>query len=145
MKKICKRCNKKKEMGKSFFCKTCKKEKGRSPNWYRKQCVAFAKAEAKKRDKYICQRCGRDGRQYQIHGSHVFSEGGHPSLSADIENIKSLCAQCHFWWHENPAESFMWFQKKFPERYIYLCKQSKQNNHLNWQKKFQELKGLDKN
>ena len=131
--KTCKFCGKKKKIEKGWTCATCKKERGRSSAWYRRQAVAKAKIIAKKRDNHICQRCGKDGREYQIHGSHVYSEGAHPNMSADPLNIKALCAQCHMWWHENPIESFVWFKERFPERYAYLKMKSLESIKINWQ------------
>lgn len=36
-------------------------------------------------------------------------------------NTICLCAFCHRWfWHENPLDAYAWFEKTFPERYLYL-------------------------
>lgn len=115
-----------------------KKAASHTPSWYRKKEVAKAKIIAKERDNWTCQRCGRSRDYgYQIHGSHVFSEGRHPGMSADPLNIKALCAQCHMWWHENPAESMPWYKRKFPERYAYLLKLSRTTIKKDWKKEYE--------
>ena len=102
-----------------------KKAKAHTPSWYRKKCVEIAKVLAKERDNYICQRCGRSKKQgYQIHASHLKSEGTHRSMSADLDNIMAKCAQCHMWWHENPTDSDKWFREKYPDLAKTLDKRS---------------------
>lgn len=35
--------------------------------------------------------------------------------------MKVLCYHCHLhWWHKNPVEAGLWFQKTYPERWAYL-------------------------
>jgi 5-methylcytosine-specific restriction endonuclease McrA len=108
----------------------------KTPTWYRKKMVARAKLLAKERDNFICQHCRKDGKIYQMHGSHVFSEGRYHGMSDMLENIKTLCAQCHIDWHENPLGQD-WFRKKFPERYEFLLKQSRKTIKRNWKQEYE--------
>ena len=100
--------------------------KKRSPIYWRKKCLTLAKDEAKKRAGYKCEHCGRTKEQgWQMHGSHIYSEGVYKSMSADADNILCLCATCHtggFFggslkpsWHEDPIYFSNWFNEKYPE------------------------------
>jgi len=107
--------------------------KDKTNTWYRKKLVMKAKEKARERDKNKCVWCGNDGRTKQLHGSHVFPEGRYPSLSADVENIKMLCAYCHLRrWHESPVEAMEWFKKKYPERYKRLKEKSLKIIKVDW-------------
>lgn len=87
----------------------------------------------------------------QIHGSHIFSVGAHPALSATIDNIKALCANCHSpgrrgSWHEDPAANIEWFESKFPGRLARLRKlEKKLQGNQDWKKVYEELKEQEKN
>lgn len=117
--------------------------KKKTPTWYRKKCVEIAKRLAKERDGYRCQRCPRDASQgYQMHGSHVYPEGSYHGMSAMVENIKCLCAQCHMDWHENPIEARDWFARTFPKRYARLKMLSRQTIKVDWEKQFEIMKNL---
>ena len=116
-----------------------KTPKPKSNSWYRKKCVERAKIEAKERDKYICQRCGKDGNNgYKIDGSHVFPEGHYHGMSAMAENIKAMCFQCHKWWHSNPIDAHNWFKAKFPERYKTLKALSLKTIQINWRQEYEQ-------
>lgn len=127
-----------------------RKDKKRSPTYYRKKCVTWAKTEAKKRDGYICQHCGRSKDQgWQIHGSHILPEGTYVSMSADVDNIIALCATCHTggWrgnkntsWHNDPIYFAEWFNKKYPGKYSELRKRSQDIIVVNWENKWEEIK-----
>ena len=132
-----------------------RKPKKKSPTWYRKKCVAIAKEEAKKRDKYACQHCPRTKAQgYQMHGNHIKPEGVYPGLSADEDNIITLCARCHVggaWkndsepsWHEDPLYFADWFEKKYPGKKQMLNElaQSVLHQVINWEKLYKEIKSL---
>lgn len=111
-----------------------KQAKKHTNSWWRKKRVEEAKTKAKERDNYTCQRCGRSSEQgYQIHGSHIYPEGSYHSLSANVLNIMAKCAQCHMWWHENPAESGKWIREKFPERMKELDKLSREITKIDWE------------
>lgn len=81
--------------------------------------VEIAKKIAKHRDNYTCQRCGREKLVgISCQGSHVIAVSQDGRLAMDPLNIKTLCAQCHLWWHENPMDSREWFIEVFPNRWF---------------------------
>lgn len=85
--------------------------------------VNHAKLQAKIRDNYTCQHCGKKVTGSDAHGSHVIPVSAGNKLKWDVQNIKTLCYHCHInWWHKNPTESGEWFKTKFPERWAYLQK-----------------------
>lgn len=119
-----------------------KKAASHTSSWYRKKCVGVAKILAKERDGYICQRCGKSKEAgYRIEGSHVFPEGRYHGLSADPENIKALCSDCHiWWWHAHPTEAGVWFKEKYPERYAYLLELSRTTIKKDWKKEYEAMR-----
>ena len=120
-----------------------KLKKGSSA-WWRKKAVELAKKIAKERDGYVCQRCNKEVKGANAHGSHVFTAKAYPSISADPLNIKCLCYYCHFnWWHKEIMEAKDWFIKKFPERYEYLL-EAKNNSGLDYETVFNDLKKMIK-
>lgn len=77
----------------------------------------------KRRDKHICQHCGKYVEGTNEHVSHVIPRSAGHKLRWDYKNLKILCFRCHInWWHKNPIESGEWFKEKFPERHKYLQK-----------------------
>src|SRR3990167_2866367 len=115
-----------------------RKPKEKSNTWWRKKCVTLAKVEAKERDGWICQHCGRSKAQgYQMQGSHVYPEGVYKSMSADADNILCLCAGCHTGgfrannntksWHGDPVYFADWFREKYPELYQTLKLRSQES------------------
>jgi 5-methylcytosine-specific restriction endonuclease McrA len=118
-----------------------KTAKAKTPSWYRKKCVLEAKRIAKKRDNYTCQKCGK--KPERIEGSHIFPEGTYHGMSANPDNIKSLCSYCHiWWWHSEPTESGQWFRDTFPERYERLRDLSRTTIKMNWEEELKRLKEL---
>jgi len=119
------------------------KVKKKSRMWFRKHAIELAKTKAKERDGYICQHCGKDSTQAQIHGSHVKSVGSYLFLACDLLNIKALCARCHkWWWHSEPTEAGKWFKNKFPERYEYLKQKIRdyKGDKVDWEKEYNKLR-----
>ena len=103
----------------------------------RKQCVKIAKEIAKIRDNYICLYCGVGKPQRQVHSHHFFHEGMHRAMSADPDNLLTLCATHHqggpwmkshsgFNFHNSPRESTEWFIEHHPEWHAKLLERSKQ-------------------
>lgn len=84
--------------------------------YFRKKCVEVAKAIAKVRDKYICQRCNKKVSWHDCHWSHIIPESKNKYLSCEPENIKVLCYRCHKNRHENPIEAAKRVKSKRPER-----------------------------
>ena len=72
------------------------------------------------RDEHICVRCGKYCRGEREHMSHVYRAGRCGYLKYDLQNVKTLCLECHTWWHETEAEAGVWFKETFPERSAYL-------------------------
>lgn len=97
----------------------------------KEQLMILVKQKVKERDKYICQRCGKqvDGKNCQA--SHVIPVSAGNILSFDELNLKVLCYHCHLnWWHKNPIEAGEWFKTKFPDRWEYL--QANKNKLVHW-------------
>lgn len=69
------------------------------------------------REKGQCERCGST--YNMLNHAHVWGRAN-KTLRWDILNAMCLCVTCHFWWHEYPTESGLWFKEKYPDRYEYL-------------------------
>ena len=122
----------------------------------RKKCVAKAKEISKIRDGYKCRYCGVGKPQRQVHSHHIFHEGLHRSMSADPDNLITLCAAHHqgglymrsndkFNFHSSPRESTEWIMETMPELYKTLKERSWKSPTLTiqfWEKKYEELRGL---
>ena len=62
------------------------------------------------RDGYKCLKCNEKNKP--LYASHIYSVGAHKKMEWDIDNVKSLCYQCHIlWWHRNPIEANEWLEK----------------------------------
>ena len=57
------------------------------------------------RDGHQCVRCGSTD---WVQWSHVYTRKI-LCLRWDLRNSKALCASCHRWWHDNPAEAGPWW------------------------------------
>lgn len=83
--------------------------------------IMLAKAVAKERDGYVCQKCGRSREQgWAIHGAHIMPVSW-SGTAADPENIIALCAKCHSMGresaHEDPIGFSSWFNERYPGLY----------------------------
>lgn len=97
----------------------------------KERLLDIVKAEIKKRDEYVCQKCGKYVEGSNCQASHVIPVSHGNALMFDPINLKVLCMHCHiYWWHKNPFEAVEWFKNKFPERYEYL--QLHKNDRVNW-------------
>ena len=78
------------------------------------------------RDRCTCLKCGfactvithrPDGSPvyHGIQWAHVTTRGV-KILRWDQDNVMTLCAGCHLWWHHYPLEAAAWFRERFPER-----------------------------
>jgi hypothetical protein len=119
----------------------------------RKRCVKIAKEISKKKDGYKCCYCGIGKPQRQVHSHHIFHEGLHKSMSADPDNLITLCATHHqggmwmkshggFNFHNSPRESTEWVMEKYHKRYKELKQRSlkaKKCDIIFWQNKKKEL------
>lgn len=63
-----------------------------------------------KRDGYRCLRCGS---VKNLQWCHVHSRRFKATRWAEW-NLMTLCAGCHFWWHDRPIESSAWWRETFP-------------------------------
>jgi len=120
----------------------------------RKQCVSIAKRISKIKDNYKCIYCGIGKPQRLIHSHHFFHEGLYKSMSADVDNLVSLCASHHqgglymkshdkFNFHNSPREGTEWFMENYPKRYKELKERSMLFQDLTykyWEDKLVELK-----
>lgn len=120
----------------------------------RKRCVALAKVIAKIKDDYKCIYCGIGKPQRKVDSHHFFHEGLFKSMSADVDNLLTLCTSHHqggfymksndkFNFHNSPRESTEWFQEHYPERHKELKERSMKFVDLTyqyWETKLIELK-----
>jgi 5-methylcytosine-specific restriction endonuclease McrA len=66
----------------------------------------------KKRDKYTCQRCGKQPDPRGLHCSHYFRRS-HENTRHDPENCIALCFWCHqLWGHGEEREQYTAFMRK---------------------------------
>lgn len=133
-----------------------KKVRVKDREYWRKKCVELAKKIARAKAKFICAYCGMGEPNRQTHGSHIYSEGKNPNMSADVDNILCLCWLCHmgglhkvsakrFSWHGTPREAQDWFEDKYPDLYRTLRDRSNQRYDVDFEKKYYELKEIIKN
>lgn len=119
-----------------------KKIKVKSVTWYRKKCVEEAKKKAKERDNYVCQRCFKKVEGSNAHGSHILNEGSYPLISAEPDNIITLCYRDHInWWHKCPHDASEWFNEKWPGRIKELraMNEEKKTHLVNWQREYEKI------
>ena len=116
----------------------------------RKLCVDLAKTIVKIIAGYVCAYCGRKKPDVAIHAHHIYNEGVHKSMSADIDNIISVCFTHHLgsWntkepsFHRNPQEMADWIREKYPERMKTLKQRARgtiQCDLYYWTNKLKEL------
>ncbi len=117
----------------------------------RKQCVNSAKLIVKEIAGWKCVYCHKKKGQVAIHAHHIYNEGIHKSMSADIDNLICVCFTHHLggWnakepsFHRNPQEMADWFREKYPERAEELRKRTRKSEQCDlqfWIKKHEELK-----
>jgi len=121
----------------------------------RKRCVRLAKDISKKRDGYKCCYCGVGSPQRRMHSHHIFHEGLYRSLSAEPDNLITLCASHHqgglwmrsndgFNFHNSPRESTEWVKEKYPERYEDLKNRRPIVCTIQfWEEKMKKLKSIN--
>lgn len=119
----------------------------------RKKCVLLAKEIAKKRDGGKCCYCNKSRPEVAIHSHHIYNEGCHRAMSADVDNLITVCFTHHSssWnskepsFHKNPMEMADWFLEHYPERHNILKARSVTYQKLDrifWGNKMEELKDL---
>ena len=101
--------------------KTPTKKKKESLTAAKKRLEKLVKDYVKRRDNYICQRCGVEVAGVNCHASHVIPVSRSGRLQFDPINMKVLCYHDHInWWHKHPVEAGQWYRDTFPERWEYL-------------------------
>lgn len=115
----------------------------------RKRCVELAKKIVRHQSNYQCVYCGRKEPIIQTHGSHIYCENSHKSMSADLDNILCLCAGHHVGmgnvtpnWHKDPKEMMKWFETTYPELSRELEIRKNKNQKIDWKLKLGELKSI---
>lgn len=122
----------------------------------RKKCVDIAKKINKEQSNYKCQYCGKGKPERMVHSHHIFSEGLNKAMSADVDNLITLCWVHHlgglkfvstkiFSFHGSPADATAWFIEKYPELYEKLRERSNTYQKLDrifWENKLIELQKL---
>lgn len=122
----------------------------------RKKCVLLAKEIAKKRDGGKCCYCNKSRPEVAIHSHHIYNEGCHRAMSADVDNLITVCFTHHSssWnskepsFHKNPMEMADWFLEHYPERHNILKARSITYTKLDrifWENKMVELKNIELN
>lgn len=117
----------------------------------RKKAVLLAKKISKILSKYTCEYCGRKKPQVAVHSHHIYSEGQYKSMSADVDNLISVCYYHHNprWrtnepsFHKTPQEMADWVLEKYPERMKTLKERSWNKplcDEMYWDNKIEELK-----
>lgn len=117
----------------------------------RRKAVLLAKQISKILSNYTCQYCGKRKPQVSVHSHHIYSEGQYRSMSADINNLISVCLTHHnplyrtneMSFHNTPREMNEWFDEKYPELSKELREKSKKSvlcDEIFWDKKIDELK-----
>jgi hypothetical protein len=84
----------------------------------------LVRAQAYKRDKYTCQRCGKRESKKKgviIQPHHVIGRGN-KNLKWDLTNIITLCRDCHCFQKCRPLEFIIWYEDNYPKRWKYLKK-----------------------
>jgi hypothetical protein len=122
----------------------------------RKRCVAEAKKQCQERDGYRCRYCGIGRPQRMTHSHHIFSEGLNKAMSADVDNLITLCWLHHlgglkfvntrvFSFHGHPADATEWIKKELGEKYEELKQRSLVKKALTiqfWEDKGESLKNI---
>jgi len=123
----------------------------------RKACVKLAKHQAQERDGYRCRYCGIGRPQRMTHSHHIFSEGLNKAMSADVDNLITLCWLHHlgglkfvstkvFSFHGHPADATEWAKKELGAKYEELRKRSLDKKALTiqfWEEKMKSLKSME--
>jgi len=133
---------------------TKKRTPQQEKEFVRKKAVKLAKEISKKRDKYKCRYCGIGKPRRMVHSHHIFHEGLFKAMSADPDNLITLCASHHqggqwmrsndkFNFHNSPRESTEWLMETYPQLYKKLKKRSLKIRPLSiiyWERKIEKLK-----
>lgn len=67
---------------------------GMQSNWQGGIDEATSRKRALKRDSHTCQRCGINDKEF-LCVDHIVPKSVRPDIRADINNMVTLCANCH--------------------------------------------------
>lgn len=65
-------------------------------------------------DNWECQICGKSGKNTSLHCHHILGYAKHPQLGNDIDNVITLCKECHKKVHSNIGCRYVDLQKNCP-------------------------------
>jgi len=127
-----------------------KRKKLKDNRYWRKKSCILAKQIVRRLAKYTCAYCGKSEPQVATHGSHVYPEGTYRNMSADLDNIITLCFSHHTggWngqepsWHKDPITMAKWFNDKYPELAKTLLLRTQTIYDVDFAKKYLELKEI---
>ena len=81
-----------------------------------------------KRDKHCLYHADMGGAcGGSLQGSHILPKGEYPLLELFPLNVKILCWRAHWWWHHNPIEATMWWEKHFGPEWMTRLHEAKYN------------------
>lgn len=113
----------------------------------RKKCVELAK-KIRRTLTPKCAYCDRGKPDVAIHAHHIYNEKVHQSMSADLDNLITVCYSHHIGgynakepaFHANPQEMADWFLEHYPDLHNELRLRSQTTQRINWYAKYEELK-----
>jgi hypothetical protein len=78
-----------------------------------------------------CEKCGK---RETLQAAHVKPKGKfRGSLKWDLQNGICLCYGCHLHWaHKDPLGFTEWFLGKYPQRYVFLSREARRINKLDY-------------
>jgi len=87
-------------------------------DWFSK-CVRISQ-------NWVCERCGavHDKSSTGLHCSHIFGRR-HRTIRWDKDNAQALCASCHNWYGENPADSGRWLEKTLGDGHLQMLREKR--------------------
>ncbi len=97
------------------------------------------RAIVRKRDKGICQWCGKSVEGCNSHDSHIIPKSRGNALRWDLKNHILLCYHCHInKWHKDPIDAWGWLCINRPEQ----CAYAEDHRHDTKQFKIKDLEQL---
>jgi 5-methylcytosine-specific restriction enzyme A len=104
------------------------KTKEQKSKFYNSGAWKQLREEVKKRDNYECQECKRQGKvfldTYELNKKksrkkiklvvhHIKELEHHPDLALDIDNLETICVNCHNKHHGRYFRRFVWKENKW--------------------------------
>ena len=88
-----------------------KELKGEKSLAWKGGCLSYNKSLALKRDNYICQKCGMNDKEVLI-VDHIIPVVTNRDLQNDLDNLMTLCGNCHVRKTRKEANSKVWVKGK---------------------------------